>query len=188
MSVRFGGEKFAIDLYYKKFNDFPETSTLNIIKYSGAALYVLGWLLIAYCISMKHKSNKFLLQFLLSAIGISVIWVVMEYKEINFSFNQLPLVSVTVLLTALASLITLKIGIKDISMLMVSSILITFSEYFMLPFQRQHGIQDGIGLPTLILGWFILYSVFNEVKVNEETFDDFEQEMVDLHPMVDVKL
>ena len=48
---------------------------------------------------------------------------------------------------------------------MIASTLIIFTEYFVLPFQRNNNISDGIGLPLLILGWFILFYVFDGDEV-----------------------
>jgi membrane-bound ClpP family serine protease len=67
------------------------------------------------------------------------------------------------------ALVTLKYEIKDIILILVASILIIFSEYFVLPFQRNNGVFDGIGLPLLILGWFILFYVFNGENVLQDT-------------------
>lgn len=165
LSLRFGGEKFLVDMYFKKYNDSPDKTTLNIVKYSGVVIYIVGWLIIVICLYMKHKDHKFLIQFLLSSVIINVVWTILEFREINFLLRpKLPLISVSVLLSSLTSLIILKSDLKDIILIIIASFLIVFTEYFILPLQRQYDIQDGVGLPLLILGWFILFYVFEDVK------------------------
>jgi uncharacterized membrane protein YhdT len=191
LSIRFGGEKFLVDIYFKKYNNFPDTVRLNIVKYSGTVIYIAGWLIMAICLSLnlsrKNKGYRFLTQFLLSSIVISVVWVVMEYKEVNFVLQpKLPLISISVLLSSLSSLIVLKTSasFKDIILIVTASFFIIFSEYFILPLQRQYDIQDGIGLPVLILGWFILFSVFNDIKNSEDWIGTISNVQI---PMVDMK-
>jgi hypothetical protein len=163
LCLRFGGEKFVIDIYLKKYNDSPGKTILNTVRYGGVALYILGWLLIAICLSMRHKGNRLLKHSIFSVIIISVVWAVFEFKEENFIHQpKLPLLSCSVLLSSLVALISLKYKIKDVFLIVVASILIIFSEYFMLPFQRNNNIYDGIGLPLLLLGWIILFHVFDE--------------------------
>lgn len=162
LCLRFGGEKFLTDLYFKKYNDSPNQTLLNTIKYGGVALYIGGWLAIAMCLTIKHKGNRILKHSIFSVIIVSVIWAVFEFKEENFVIQpKLPLLSCSVLLSSLMALISLKYKLKDIILILVASVLIVFAEYFVLPFQRNNGIQDGLGLPLLILGWFILFYVFN---------------------------
>jgi hypothetical protein len=170
LCLRFGGEKFIVDLYSKKYNDAPSKMLLNTIKYCGVGLYVGGWLITAICISLKHQGNKLLKHSIFSAIIISVVWAVFEFKEESFITQpKLPLLSCSILLSSLVALVTLKYEIKDIILILVASILIIFSEYFVLPFQRTNGVFDGIGLPLLILGWFILFYVFNGENVLQDT-------------------
>jgi hypothetical protein len=162
LCLRFGGEKFLLDLYFKKYNDAPNQTLLNIVKYGGVALYIGGWLIGAICISMRHKGNILLKNSIFSVVIISVIWTVFEFKEEKFITQpKLPLISCSVLLSSLVALIALKYKIKDIILILVASILIISVEYFILPFQRNNQICDGLGLPLLILGWFILFYVFD---------------------------
>lgn len=162
LCLRFGGEKFLTDLYFRKYNDAPDQTLLNVVKYGGVALYICGWLVVAICISMKHKGNRILKHSIFSIVIISVIWAVFEFKEERFITQpKLPLLSCSVLLSSLVALITLKYKIKDIILILVASILIVSAEYFILPFQRNNQICDGMGLPLLILGWFILFYVFD---------------------------
>jgi hypothetical protein len=162
LCLRFGGEKFLVDLNFKKYNDAPDKILLNTVKYSGVALYIFGWLIASICLSMKHPGNKFLKHSIFSVLIISVVWAVFEFKEENFvSQPKLPLISCSVLLSSLVALISLKYKIKDIILIVLASVLIIFTEYFILPFQRNNNINDGIGLPLLILGWFILFYVFD---------------------------
>jgi hypothetical protein len=168
LCLRFGGEQFFTDLYFKKYNDSPGQILLNTVKYGGVALYIGGWFIVAICLSIKHKGNKILKHTMFSMVIISVIWAVFEFKEESFVTRpKLPLLSCAVLLSSLVALITLKYKLKDILLILIASILIVATEYFILPFQRNNGICDGIGLPLLILGWFILFYVFdgsNEVQ------------------------
>jgi membrane-bound ClpP family serine protease len=162
LCLRFGGEKFLIDQHFKKYNDAPNSNLLNLVKYGGVGLYIGGWLTLAVCLSLKHKGNKLLKHSIFSAILISVVWTVFEFKEEKFvTQTKLPLISISVLLSSLVALISLKYEIKDILLIIVASVLIIFAEYFVLPFQRNNGIHDGLGLPLLILGWFLLYYVFD---------------------------
>ena len=162
LCLRFGSEKFLIDLYLKKYNDAPDRSLLKVVKYSGVALYIGGWLIISICLSLKHKGNKILRNSIFSVIMVSVVWSVFEYKEESFITQpKLPLLSCTVLLSSLVALISLKYKIQDVILILVAATLIIFSEFFMLPFQRDNGIIDGLGLPVLILGWFILFYIFD---------------------------
>lgn len=166
LCFRFGGEKFLIDIYTKKYNDSPDKTLLNAVKYGGVALYIGGWLLAAVCLSIKHKGNRILKHSIFSAIVISVVWAVFEFKKENFVIQpKLPLLSCSILLSSLIALISLKYKIKDIILIMIASTLIIFTEYFVLPFQRNNNISDGIGLPLLILGWFILFYVFDGDEV-----------------------
>lgn len=166
LCLRFGGEKFMIDTYLKKYNDSPSKNILNTIRYTGVGLYIGGWIIAAICLSMKHTGNKILKHSIFSAIIISVVWAVFEFKEESFITQpKLPLLSCGVLLSSLVALISLRKSIKDILLIVVASILIIFAEYFMLPFQRNNGVCDGIGLPTFILGWIILYYVFDSEEI-----------------------
>ena len=72
-----------------------------------------------------------------------------------------PLISCSVLLSALIALVSLKYRTRDICSIVVAAILIVFAEYFVLPFQRTHNIHDGVGLPILVFGWFLLFKVFD---------------------------
>lgn len=163
LCLRFEGENFLTDLYLKKYNDMPSKTVYNLVKYTGVTLYIGGWLLTSICLSIKHKGNKFLKNSIFSAIIISIVWSVFEYKEKTFVIQpKLPLISCSVLLSSLIALISLKYKLKDVFLIIVASILIVFAEYFVLPFQRCNNIRDGIGLPLLILGWFIIFYVFNE--------------------------
>jgi hypothetical protein len=77
-----------------------------------------------------------------------------------------PLIACSVLLSLVVSLIFLHRSVADTrkSLLTVfASILIVFAEYVLLPLQRQFSISDGLGAPLIILGWVILFKVFNEV-------------------------
>ena len=162
LCLRFGGEKFMVDWYFKKYNDAPPKTILSTIKYSGVSMYIGGWLIMAICLSMKHKGNRLLKHSIFSVLIISIVWAVFEFKEENFVTQpKLPLVSCSVLLSSLVALITLKYDIKDILLIVVASVLIIFAEYFVLPFQRTNNVHDGLGLPLLILGWFILFYVFD---------------------------
>jgi hypothetical protein len=174
LCLRFGGEKFLIDLYFKKYNDSPNSNLLNLVKYGGVSLYIGGWLILAICLSLKHKGNKLLKHSIFSVIIISVVWTVFEFKEESFVTQpKLPLISISVLLSSLVALISLKYEIKDILLIIFASVLIIFAEYFVLPFQRNNGIHDGLGLPFLILGWFILYYVFDgDSKVDNTILQD----------------
>jgi membrane-bound ClpP family serine protease len=170
LCLRFGGEQFLVDYYLKKYNDSPSKTILDATKYSGVAIYICGWILAAICLSWKHKGNRILKNSVLSAILVSAIWLVFEFKEESFILHaKLPLISCSILLSSLIALTTLKYDLKDIFMIVLASILIVFSEYFMLPFQRTNNICDGLGLPILLLGWFILFHVFDgEVPLNRE--------------------
>jgi hypothetical protein len=171
LCLRFGGEKFLTDIYSHKYNDAPNPSLLKTVKYGGVALYIGGWLVVAICLSMKHKGNRILKHSIFSVVIISMIWAVFEFKEESFiSQPKLPLLSCSVLLSSLVALISLKYNIKDIMLILVASVLIISSEYFILPFQRNNQICDGLGLPLLILGWFILFYVFDG---SDEVFDGF---------------
>jgi hypothetical protein len=162
LCFRFGGEKYIIDYYRNKYNDSPTKTVLNACKYFGVALYVFGWLIVSVCLSLKHKGNRILKNSILSVALVSVLWAVFEFKEEGFVFQpKLPLISCSVLLSALVALISLKYSLKDIVLIVVASFLIVFSEYAVLPFQRENNIVDGLGIPLLILGWFILFYVFN---------------------------
>lgn len=166
LCFRFGGEKFLIDIYTKKYNDSPDKNLLNAVKYGGVALYIGGWLIAATCFSIKHKGNRILKHSILSAIIISVVWTIFEFKKENFVTQpKLPLLSCSILLSSLIALIFLKYKIKDTILIVVAAALIIFAEYFVLPFQRNNNISDGIGLPLLILGWFILFHVFDGDEV-----------------------
>ncbi|CCV02294.1 hypothetical protein IIV30_099R [Invertebrate iridescent virus 30] len=170
LCLRFGGEKFIVDLYLKKYNDSPSKRECNLIKYGGIALYIGGWIIAAICLSMKHTGNKILKHSIFSAIIISLVWVIFEVKEENFIFQpKVPLLSCSVLLSSLIALTSLRYNIKDIILIVIGSILIIFSEYFILPFQRNNNIQDGIGLPILILGWFILFYAFDGDSTLQKT-------------------
>jgi len=170
LCLRFGGEKYLNEIYIKKYNDSPNHTLKNTIKYGGVAIYVCGWLIIALCLSFKHKGNNILKNSIFSAIIISMIWVVFEFKEENFVLQpKLPLISCSVLLSSLMALISLKYKITNILLIMVASILIIFAEYFILPFERNNNINDGLGVSLLILGWFILFHAFNgEEKSNNK--------------------
>lgn len=162
LCLRFGGEKFLVDIYLKKYNDAPDKNTVNLVKYGGVALYVGGWLITAICLAIKHKGNKLLKHSIFSIVIISVIWAVFEFKEESFITQpKLPLISCSMLLSSLVALISLKYKLKDIMLIVLASILIIFAEYFVLPFQRNNNINDGLGIPLLILGWFILFNVFD---------------------------
>ena len=162
LCLRFGGEKFLVDWYFKKYNDSPNKNLLAITKYGGVALYIGGWLIMSVCLALKHQGNRLLKHSIFGAIIVSVVWAVFEFKDESFITQpKLPLISISVLLSSLIALITLKYKIKDIMLIIVASILIIFSEYFVLPFQRNNNVQDGLGLPLLILGWFVLFYVFN---------------------------
>lgn len=170
LCLRFGGEKFMVDLYLKKYNDAPSKKECDLIKYGGIALYIGGWIIAAICLSMKHTGNKILKHSIFSAIIISIVWVVFEFKEQNFILQpKIPLISCSILLSCLIALTTLKYNINDIILIAIGSILIIFAEYFILPFQRNNNIQDGIGLPILILGWFILFYAFDGDSIVQET-------------------
>jgi len=170
LCVRFGGEQFLIDKYFKQYNDFPGKNLLNSIKYSGVAMYVCGWLLLAICLSLKHKGNNILKYSIFSTILISIVWVIFEFKEEKFVIQpKLPLISCSILLTSLMALTSLKYKLKDICLIVVASILIILSEYFILPYQRENNIKDGLGLPILILGWIIFFFVFDDTDVVQKT-------------------
>lgn len=166
LCFRFGGEKFLTDVYQKKYNDSPDKTLLSTVKYGGVVLYIGGWLIAAICLSMKHKGNRILKNSIFSALIISVVWGVFEFKKESFILQpKLPLLSCSILLSSLIALISLKYKIKDMILIMVAATLIIFSEYFVLPFQRNNDISDGIGLPLLLLGWFILFYVFDGDEV-----------------------
>lgn len=184
LCLRFGGEKFMVDWYFKKYNNAPAKTLLNTVKYGGVSMYIGGWLMMAICLAMKHKGNRLLKHSIFSVLIISVIWAVFEFKEENFVTQpKLPLISCSVLLSSLVALITLKYSLKDILLIVVASILIIFTEYFVLPFQRNNNINDGLGLPLLILGWIILFYVFDgddvvnrmvHLTTNFESYDRLE--------------
>jgi len=170
LCFRFGGEQFLVNFYHKKYNDSPGQTLLASIKYSGVAMYVGGWLILATCISLKHKGNKILKHSILSAALISAIWAVFEFKDEHFITQPiLPLVSCSVLLSSLVALITLKYDLKSISLIVVAAVLIVFAEYFVLPFQRTNNVCDGLGLPMLMLGWIILFFVFDGNDMVQQT-------------------
>lgn len=165
LCFRFGGEQFLTDFYNKKYNDSPGQTLLRSVKYSGVAMYVGGWLLLAICISLKHKGNKILKHSILSAVLISAVWAVFEVKDEHFVLQPiLPLISCSVLLSSLVALISLKYDLKSMFLIVVAATLIISAEYFVLPFQRTNNISDGLGLPMLILGWIILFFVFDGSK------------------------
>lgn len=179
LCFRFGGEKYLVDLYFKKFNDLPGKVLLNTVKYGGVALYIGGWLIIAVCLAMKHKGNNILKYSILSAVVVSVAWAVFEFKEEKFITQpKLPLISCSILLSSLMALISLKYKLKDMFLIVVAASLIIFAEYFMLPFQRSNNIHDGLGLPALILGWLILFHVFDgDDKLQSGGVENFDHEM-----------
>lgn len=179
LCFRFGGEKYLVDLYFKKFNDLPGKVLLNTVKYGGVALYIGGWLIIAVCLAMKHKGNNILKYSILSAVVVSVAWAVFEFKEEKFITQpKLPLISCSILLSSLMALISLKYKLKDMFLIVVAASLIIFAEYFMLPFQRSNNIHDGLGLPALILGWLILFNVFDgDDNLQSGGVENFDHEM-----------
>ena len=172
LCLRFGGEKYLVDLYFKKYNDSPGKILLNSVKYGGVGLYIGGWLMLAICLANKHKGNKILKYSIFSVIIVSVAWAVFEFKEEKFVTQpKLPLISCSILLSSLVALVSLKYKLKDIFLIVLAASIIIFSEYFMLPFQRSNNINDGLGLPLLILGWLILFHVFDGDDKLEENKD-----------------
>lgn len=188
LCMRFNGEKILVDLYTKKYNKIPSESTLKLCSYIGPALYIGGWLVGALCLSWQHKGNKILRNSVFSAILISVVWAVLEYREDSFVSNpKLPLISCSVLLSALIALVSLKYRTRDICSIVVAAILIVFAEYFVLPFQRTHNIHDGVGLPILVFGWFLLFKVFDgglDTRVSFKLPREFDHKATELRSMM----
>jgi hypothetical protein len=150
LCLRFGGEQFMLT----SGDDFP----IHVTKYAGAALYVCGWLIAAICLSFKYIMFK---HCIFSMILVSVIWAIFEYNGNAILYQpKLPLISCSMFLSLLLAL-TLEYRFKDVLTTFIASSLIIVSEYFVLPFQRDNNINDGIGLPLLLLGWFVLFHAFD---------------------------
>jgi L-lactate permease len=52
--------------------------------------------------------------------------------------------------------------VKTACIVVVAVLLVIFTEYFVLPFERRNNIVDGVGMPVMMLGWIILYRVFDD--------------------------
>lgn len=168
LCFRFGGEKFLTDYHVQKYNDSPSPFLKNFCKYSGVALYIGGWLILSICLYLKSNGNKILKNSIFSILLISIFWSIFEFKEENFMLHpKLPLISCSVLLSTMVTLISLKYKIKDIFLIVMASLIIVISEWVILPFQRHNNISDGLGIPLMIFGWFLLFYVFNEPKREE---------------------
>ncbi|ABF82052.1 hypothetical protein MIV022L [Invertebrate iridescent virus 3] len=162
LSLRFNGAKFLSDWYINKYNDSVPAWSLQTCHWAGIALYCVGWVTLASVIYLKHRDNSILKGSILSCIVISAVWSILEYNQDMFVSNpKLPLISCAMLVSSLAALVALKYHIKDIFTILGAAIIIILAEYVVLPYQRQYNIVDGIGLPLLLLGFFILYQVFS---------------------------
>lgn len=166
LCIRFGGEQFLTDYYRKNYNEEPPKSGCSGVKYVGVGFYVVGWLIGAMCLFKRSGSkNAILRNSVFSGILVSLLWAVFEFKDVEFEYRpKMPLIACSVLLSSMVSLIVLKKDLSDIMLIIVASILIVAAEYFILPWQREFSIHDGIGTPMIILGWFILFYVFSETE------------------------
>jgi hypothetical protein len=68
------------------------------------------------------------------------------------------------MLLSLLLALVLERKFKDVLMVIVASCLVLFAEYVALPFERNNHISDGLGLPLLSLGWFILFCVMDKSR------------------------
>ena len=136
------------------------------VKYFSVGLYYLGLLISTISLCNITKGNKILKHSIISSTMITIIWVIFELKNEQFIYQpKLPLISCSILLSVLISLVSLKYKITHVILIIGASILIIFSEYFIIPchFQFQYmpfQCNNGLGLPLYILGWFLLYHTF----------------------------
>ena len=123
----------------------------------------------------RHKVGGSMLKHsIFSVMFLSVMWSVFEFdaNPVNSAephanstswawamHPELPMISCTTLFYLLMALVVLKC-VKGILITLGAAILIVFAEYVALPFQRTNNICDGLGLPLLILGLFLLFRVF----------------------------
>jgi hypothetical protein len=158
LCLRFGGEQVL--------NNKPlvPTWTKHLVKYTGVILYITGWFIAAMSLSRKKNALK---HCIFSMVLVSIIWFVFEFNG-NSEIVQpkMPLVSCSMLMSLLLVLI-LEHNFKDILKIVIASCLILFSEYIVLPYQRDNNINDGLGLPLLLLGWIILFRTFNQ-KITQD--------------------
>lgn len=117
----------------------------------GMMMFVLGWVLTAYMLSV-NKDSKAL--FVLGAAGIVMAAMAMKsYKKDVPMF--LPIIfSVCWLLLGFLTSNHLK-GMYKYSGL-IASLLVLVSMMVALPMQRKKNIVDGPGMPLFVIAWFIL--------------------------------
>ncbi|AHL67505.1 hypothetical protein DH26_gp001 [Chloriridovirus anopheles1] len=153
LCLRFGGEQFLMDYYLKNYNQEPPKNGINLLKYVGIGLYVCGWLAGAICLSRRNKNDVVLRNSIFSGILISLIWVVFEFRDSPFEYQpKLPLVACSVLLSSLIALISLKKNLKDILLIVLASVSIVVSEFFILLSNEKTGYTTALERPSLSEG------------------------------------
>jgi hypothetical protein len=129
----------------------------------GKFMFVLGWALTAYSISLKGSRISFSLKSLLATIASTLIVVAVfmmkklmkEEKEMNMIY-PIMFMSSWVLLGGVVGLGGDPMGYVGG---LLASALVIGSMIFILPKQRELGVVDGPGMPMFTLAWVLLTCV-----------------------------
>lgn len=125
----------------------------------GLACFVIGWLTVAYGISVSASGTLplNLRTLVLFGCAITLILVVMKMKKVMMAKKEMPmLLPMTFAATwlLLGALTGSTPGTRALGVLAAVCVLV--SMMVALPWQRKNGIIDGPGMPLFCLAWGLL--------------------------------
>jgi hypothetical protein len=126
----------------------------------GKALFVVGWVVIAYSIAMNvmnYTVRRNMRSAMVAAACLSIVVVVMEMKKVMKAGNEPP-AWMPMLFAGSWFALGLLAGFNKRNRIIgvLAAACVSISMLMVLPWQRKNGVVDGPGMVMFTLGWVSL--------------------------------
>jgi len=145
--VGIGLKKSTDQIYHSSSN----SGLKNTLSLAGVGLYLSGLTLVG--INLNRLMPEYRKVFWPALTGIAISEILVEFLDFPRQFVDLLYAGSWIALGYAVSS-HLETGYRYIGFL--ASGLAIFANFFALPYQREHGIVDGIGLPAYLLAWSVI--------------------------------
>lgn len=140
---------------------------MPIIEMAGKILFIGGWALTAYSISLKGTRISFSIKSMLAVIASAGVVVSVFMMKAAMKNGEMPNLAlpITFMSSWILLGITVAIGGKMMGYVcgVGASLLVISSMMYILPKQREMGIVDGPGMPMFSLSWVLLAYVNSRI-------------------------
>jgi len=142
------GLKRSTDQIFDKSNSSGLKNTMSLV---GIGLYISGLALVG--INLNHLMPEYRHVFWPALSGIALSELVADFTEVPKLLVDLVYAGSWL---ALGFVVSSHLNKEYRYVGFLASALALFANFFALPYQRSHGIVDGIGLPLYLLAWSVI--------------------------------